>query len=225
MKFKLTEIHPGIFLAEFNSQYDMAMTFLRYQEFYESANPKFKGNQFTIIDFMEWYSKGHKGVFTYPKDWTGFNIPMDVVCQLQRNTTCLGSPPDWNKYDVVMKGIAERIALKRGWLQHGTQKSYIIGAVKGSKGVIKHEIAHALYSIYPEYKKEMDKLYSRLSSENKKYLMGDFKALGYAKSVWKDEAQAYLSTGDYFTSEERKPFANLLNKFIKHLDKSGKKSK
>ena len=66
MKYTLKEIKGGIFLVEFDNQYDLAMTFLRYQEFYES--PKFKGKRFTIIDFMEWYSKEYDGAFTYTKD-------------------------------------------------------------------------------------------------------------------------------------------------------------
>lgn len=53
MKFTISEVKPKIFLFESDNSYDLAMTFLRYQETYESPNPKFRNKSFTIIDFME----------------------------------------------------------------------------------------------------------------------------------------------------------------------------
>jgi hypothetical protein len=41
--------------------------------------------------------------------------------------------------------------------------------------------------------------------------------MGYHKSVWKDESQAYLSNREYLTVTQRKPFVELLNKFTKDL--------
>lgn len=217
MKYTVTQIKGGIFLIEFDNQYDLAMTFLRYQEFYESANPKFKGKRFTIIDFMEWYSKNpkkeHENVFTYPSDWAGFNIPMDIVHQVQVQ---LGIQ-DFNKYDEVMKQIILKIEKKIHKKENGYRtigSNYIIGTLKGNKDVMKHEMAHGFYHVYPFYKLDMDKLYSKLSKNSKQILEGKFKSMGYHKSVWKDEAQAYLSTGEYLTPGERKPFMDLLNKFV-----------
>ena len=43
--FKITEVKPRIFLFEFKNHYDMCMYFMRYQEYYESASPKFRGNK------------------------------------------------------------------------------------------------------------------------------------------------------------------------------------
>jgi len=220
MKYKLREIKDGIFLAEFDNHYDLAMTFLRYQEFYESANPKFKGRRFIILDYMEWYSKNHKGLFTYPADWAGFNIPMSVVFEVQSSYPGMGPIKDFNKYDELMKQIVLKIEKKKERKSNGYRsmgKKYIIGALEGKKSVMKHEIAHGLYHVYPYYKIDMDKLYSKLSKESKKKLEVEFESMGYHKSVWKDEAQAYLSTGDYLTPEERKPFQDLLKKFLKDV--------
>jgi hypothetical protein len=217
MKYTLTEIKDGIFLVEFDNATDLAMTFLRYQEYYESPNPKFKGKKFTIIDFIEWYSKNNGDLFTYPRDWAGFNIPMNVVFEVQSSYPGNGPITDFNKYDELMKQIVLKIEKKKGNKGNGYRaigKNYIIGTLKGKSDVMKHELAHGFYHVYPFYKTDMDKLYSKLSIKSKKELDSKFKAMGYHKSVWKDEAQAYLSTGEYLTPAERKPFVDLLNKFV-----------
>jgi len=212
MKYKLREIKSGIILAEFESPYDLAMTFLRYQEFYESANPKFKGKQFTIIEFMEWYSN-HRldsvGAFTYPTDWAGFNIPSHIIWDVKRLDIL-----DENKYDVEMLNIWNKCNPK-----HVIAGFYLIGTLKGKPEVVKHEVAHGLYHVYPYYKSDMDKLYSKLPKDVKKIINAEFEKLGYHKSVWKDEAQAYLSTGGFTwtTAEIRKPFQELFKKFTKQI--------
>src|SRR3989344_5759404 len=101
MKYSLKNIAQGIYLLNFQSPYDLAMSFCRYQEFYESTNPVFKGKSFSLIDFMEWYSNKNNNrkrsdlkCFTYPDDWAGFNLPSYVF----DNIIELGIP-DMNKYD------------------------------------------------------------------------------------------------------------------------------
>jgi hypothetical protein len=90
----------------------------------------------------------------------------------------------------------------------------LIGTLKGNAEVMKHELAHGFYHVYPFYKLDMDKLYHKLSKKSKQTLEEKFKSMGYHKFVWKDEAQAYLSTGEYLTPGERKPFMDLFNKFV-----------
>lgn len=214
MKYKIKEIHKGIFLVEFEKQYDLAMTFLRFQEFYESANPKFKGKGFTILEYMDWYSNerpGCNGTFTYPTDWAGFNVPLWVAGGT-------GPISDFNIYDQTMKDIINKIEKKHGNLD----KKYILGTTKGNAKVLRHEIAHGLYYVYNFYKLDMDRLYSKLPKEVKSKLENEFKKMGYHKSVWKDEAQAYISTGVSFkapwlTEEMKKPFKQLYRKFTKDI--------
>ncbi len=80
LPFKIKQIKPRIFLFEFTDQYNMNMHFLRYQEFYESPNPKFRNKSFTILEFMEWQAKTEgSGNFTYPTAWSGFNLPSHIV--------------------------------------------------------------------------------------------------------------------------------------------------
>ena len=214
IKYKLKEFIKGILLAEFESRFDLAMTFLRYQEYYESANPKFKGKQFTIIDYIQWYSKNNNNIFTYADDWVGFNIPSLVIDEVQNNLTGKGPIVDKNKYDDVMKSISNKC---RGKV-FTYQSFYLIGAFKGETSIIKHEVAHGLYTVNPEYKERMDKLHSELSPQSKKALEKEFLDLGYHKSVWKDEAQAFLSTGtDCLTATERKPFIKIFKEYTKNI--------
>ena len=48
-------IGEGIYLLEFDTQYALTSTLLRFEESYES--PEYKGNIFTLSEFKRWYSK------------------------------------------------------------------------------------------------------------------------------------------------------------------------
>jgi hypothetical protein len=214
--FEIKEVKPKVFLFEFNNNYDMCMYFLRYQEYYESSSPKFRGKAFDIFDFMKWYSlKFGKGVFTYPDDWNGFNIPGDIIKKVFDLSIPNKTIYDyemfkaWNLCDAESKG----------------EKFYIIGTVKRS-GALNHEIAHAMFYLHPEYKKEMTKLVNALSPEIRKEMNSILKRLGYTPKVYTDEIQAYLATGltDSFGhgfktkwTTERKTFAKYYRKFSKTL--------
>lgn len=163
----------------------MAMHFLRYQEYYECSSPKFQNKSFNLFDFMEWYAQKYgNGSFTYPKDWSGFNIPGKVIEEVIDK-----SIPDINRYDRVMD-----IAYGKCKKKNGSSTFYIIGAL--SKGAtLNHEIAHGLYYLNHEYKKQMNNLISLLPKDITSDMIEWFKSVGYPKKVWKDEMQAYLSTG------------------------------
>lgn len=206
--YKITEVKPNIFLVDFKNYYDMAMHFLRYQEFYESPSPKFKGKSFTIINFMEWYSKDKGGgMFTYPRDWGGFNIPGNIITKVWEKG--IG---DTNKYDTTMFKVASKCKQKSS-----DGNFYLIGAI-GKNAALKHEIAHGFFYTIPEYKKEMTKLVKELKPAFRKSMEKTLKELGYCKSVYIDECQAYLSTGlsDTFKVKlngQDKPFISLYKKY------------
>lgn len=219
--FTIKEVKPRIFLFEFRNHYDMCMHFLRYQEFYESASPKFRGKSFEIFDFMKWYSlKYGKGSFTYPSDWDGFNIPSSVIFDL------------WNKHLISDKNIYD-YEMMQAWRECNAKiyektelavnQFYIIGTVRGNKA-LKHEIAHGLFYLDPDYKKEATKLVKALSPSIRKSLNSTLKKLGYTPKVYVDEIQAYMSTGltgafgdvDQWKNE-RKAFEKLLKQFLKRI--------
>lgn len=215
LRFIIKEVKPRIFLFEFRERYDLCMTFLRYQEYYESSSPKFRGHAFDIFEFMKWYTKKYgKGSFSYPNDWNGFNIPGDTI----KTVWDLG---------ILSKTIYDYEMLQ-AWrecnLSANGEKFYIIGVVKGNRSTLDHEIAHGMFTLHPEYKKEMTKLFNALSPVVKKTLRAGLKKLGYTPKVYTDESQAYMATGlsEAFGDvkqwkKERKPFQKFFKKFSKEL--------
>lgn len=204
--FKIKEVRPQIFLFDFKDNYQMCMHFLRYQEFYESPSSKIRGKAFSIIDFMEYYSKefGY-GKFTYTQDWGGFNIPGKVIPEVHS----LGIL-DLNKYDRAMFDAYTECASKRN-------NFYIIGATKGEINTIKHEIAHAFFQLKPKYKKEMTKLVKALPQSTLDKMYDWLHDHGYVEKVFIDEIQAYFSTGKYPISDARllKPFVDKFEEYYK----------
>jgi hypothetical protein len=211
--FKIKEIKPRIFLFEFKSHYDMCMYFLRYQEFYESPSPKFRNKSFTIFEFMRWYSlKYGKGSFTYPYDWDGFNIPGEIIGKVWD----LGIE-DKNFYDVEMHEAWQECKAKADG-----KKFYIIGVVRGNKA-LSHEIAHGLFYLHSEYKKEMTRLVKDMDPIIRHTVNVNLKRLGYTPKVYIDEAQAYMATGlsESFGqdkwAEHRKPFKEFFKAFSRKV--------
>lgn len=210
-KYTISEVRPRIFLLQFKRRYDLCMTFLRYQEFYESPNSKFRDHSFDLLSFMEWYSFSRKqGHFSYPVDWSGFNIPGDTI----KRVWDLGIL-DRNIYD------HEMLLLYNKFLeQYPDGKFYIIGACKGATVTMKHEIAHGFFFTQPEYKKEMTALVKDLTKPFYKGMCGALKKIGYTPKVYVDECQAYLSTGvpEYFNlkiKNQRDPFIELYDEWFK----------
>lgn len=215
--FKLEEIRPKIFLMSFKEPYDLAMYFVRYQEFYESPSPQYRGKKFELLDFMRWYSfKFGNGVFTYPDDWAGFNIPGDIIKQIWD----LGIT-DRNIYDYEMLQVYRECQKK------SKGDFYLIGVSSEKEEAItlKHEIAHGFFYTTPSYKKEMTQLVKELTPEVRQKMNDELKELGYTPKVYIDEIQAYMSTGlplnpdgsDIYQQleEARKPFIKLYSKYYK----------
>ena len=216
--FELQEIRPKIFLMSFENHYDLAMHFVRYQEFYESPSPEFRGKKFELLDFMRWYSFKHgNGVFTYPVDWAGFNIPGSIIKEIWD----LGIS-DRNIYDYEMLQVYRECLDKSGG------DFYLIGTESKSKEstiTLKHEIAHGFFYTTPEFKKESTKLVKELNPELRQYINGELKELGYTPKVYIDETQAYMATGlpmdddntDNYRQLEaaRKPFIKLFKQYYK----------
>lgn len=208
-KYTVSEIRPRIFALKFKRNYDMCMQFLRYQEFYESPNLKFRDHAFELLDFMEWYSfSKNQGYFSYTVDWCGFNISGEVIKRVWN----LGIS-DRNVYDYEMM-----VLYKKFLSQYPDGKFYIIGAQKDAEETMKHEIAHGFYFTNQSYKKEMTVLVKSLKKTFFKSMCASLKDMGYTSKVYIDECQAYLATGmtPSFTvklKKEREPFIKLYNEF------------
>jgi hypothetical protein len=169
-----TRIADSMFLLRFETQYELASTFLRIQEHHESSN--FSGRIFSLEDYMDWYVERF-GSFTYYEDWSGFNVPSTSFRLFRAG-----------KFDPLSK--KERRLLR---LFHGEPEPfYVIGVAKqGSRENILHELAHALFYTNAAYRRAVQgamRAYDTSSMER------SLARMGYAKHVLQDEVHAYLAT-------------------------------
>ncbi|MCI0527022.1 MAG: hypothetical protein L0Y56_06175 [Nitrospira sp.] len=207
----LEEVRPRIFHLNFETQYEVCMHLLRWAEFYES--PKWAGKNFHLVDFIDWYSKGQgKGVFTYTKDWAGFNIPSGSILELLE----LGIP-DINKYDRFMMEMIRYIRGVAG------DTFYLIGTF-GESTALEHEIAHGYYYLVREYQEEMYSRYHSVPQDTLTAVQRVMSEMGYAAQVYADEFQAYAAAGFHkkmkgVASEEvRKPFIEIFQRHDKEQE-------
>lgn len=183
MNYTLTKVLDRVYLLKFEEHYDLCMTFLRYQEFYESSNPQFRGQKFNLLDYMEWFAKKYgKGVFTYPDFWAGFNLPSSVIAEVWR----VGID-DRNHYDKWMWELHNNLRMEV------KDDFYLIGV--SEDGTIDHEVAHGLYYIDQNFRNEMDRLVESLPSNIYAKICTWLKESDYNEAVFKDEIQAYMATG------------------------------
>jgi hypothetical protein len=194
IEYKIEEVRPNVFAVIVKDHYHRAMLFCRVQEYYESPNPEFRGKNFSIWDYIEWYSKEHRDVFTYTFDWGGFNIPLKTAWDCYEKLKEYESP-----YDSVMDNIISTIELKmfnkkntRNW------NAYIIGADSTESDTFEHEICHGLYATNKQYKELVDEVTISIPFKEYQIFRKNLLDMGYNGIVIDDEIQAYLSTNyDY----------------------------
>lgn len=195
VKGKVKEIRPFIYCVEIDDDYDRAMLFCRYQEFYESPYKRFRGKPFTWMEYMRFYKTSwKKRTFTYPDDWSGYNIPSNVLDKA--NDTFYKE----TEYDEVMNNIYFYCAINAQNKNNGTRCNwYLIGASSKDKGTTNHEIAHGLYFTNKEYKKNVTNLIKNIKPIHYEKLKKKLIKMGYVddKKIIDDEIQAFMSTGLY----------------------------
>ena len=191
------EVRPGVYHVTSDSAFDLAMTFLRPQEFYESDNSKIRGKQFNMIEYIRWYTKRSScSSFNYAGDWGGFNVPSTAVIG---SVYAVLHKEDCNIYDKAMYDLCEEIGKKSpvfyliGTMNKNSEVHRLIDHM--NNGVLDHELAHAFYYINQDYKKACDELIASMSDVTKKRIYKELKNLGYATQVWEDELQAYMVAG------------------------------
>ena len=184
IKYKIKEVKPNIFAVIIKDKYDRAMTFCRVQEYYESPNTKFTGKDFSMWDYMKWYSTNHIG-FSYAGDWSGFNIPFDVLEKCYRNMQKFETP-----YDEIMYKIYWQIQTMKG-----NGKAYVIGADDIKGWTFEHEVCHGLWYTNTEYKKLSKSVLDIIEPNDYVIFRKNLLDMGYTDKVIDDEIQAYLCFG------------------------------
>lgn len=177
--FEVEQIAPDIYHLHFTKGERMADALMRIQEYYES--PKFRGKYFTREEFLDWYKKEKKGM-TYIYNWKeeGFNVPNSAL-----GPFCEGH------FDPLTQD--EQTILD--YFKDNKNHFYIIATAKDSSpGMLNHEIAHALYYLNPEYKKEVDTILSKYDlTAVKTFLTTNPDYASYHEAVLDDETHAYLA--------------------------------
>lgn len=182
----ITEPLENLLHAKFETQMDLAATFIRFQEHYES--PEFKDRIFTLEEYKQWYAanseEGRKtGKFTYYLGWTGFNIPSPVF-----------QPFHDGKFDPLS---GREVRFLNAFKGRGRTPFYVIGTlVDADLEMQKHEIAHGLFYLDVNYQKEiLDILNGLTSIERQKIEHFLANIAGYHPAVFDDEIHAYLLAG------------------------------
>jgi hypothetical protein len=189
------EVAPRIYCVIVDDDYDRAMLFCRYQEFYESPYKKFRNKSFTWMEYMRHYKDAwKKRTFTYPEDWSGYNIPGNIV-EKANNVFYKQT-----EYDQIMNDIYFYCSIDSQNKNDGTRCDwYLIGASSKDLKTMDHEIAHGLYSTNKVYKKIVDTLISNIKPTHYDKLKKKLIKMGYVddKKIIDDEIQAFMSTGLY----------------------------
>jgi len=160
-----------------DSQEELNVAFMRFAEYYESPNKKFRNNIFTVGQLKNWYSITY-GADTYHKDWSGFNIPSKVLIPFLQGL-----------FDPLTKEEQELLSLFR----YRHDDFFIIGAQNES--VLRHELAHALFAHNSKYRYAIDLYVLKHQKELKKisrYILDK----GYCEDVLIDELQAYITDNE-----------------------------
>lgn len=207
IKFTIKKTANRVYAILFDNRYDLAMSFVRLQEYYES--PDYKGKYFTLEEYIDYWSINHgNDSFTYPSVWSGFNIPGNIFAEwvelfLTKNNDIR------DKELQLVKRIKSR--LKRDKVKE--DECYFIGACKSDPNlnkVISHEVAHALYNIDKSYRKSCGKIFEKILQKEEYALKIDnarkrLLEMGYCEEVVFDEIQAYWSTSE--TKDESNPLS------------------
>lgn len=212
----IKEIRPQIFALAIKDNYQRTMLFCRYIELWESPYDEIRNKFFTWEKFMEVYRKENKqDLFTYPEDWDGFGISSDMI---QTGISVFNR--DKGPYDQIMSEIYSYCQNK---FSTPNKRWYLIGTDNYSSTTIDHEIAHGLYEVNDEYRRNCDELIHKIDSNDYETLRKKIVDMGYMddRETIDDEIQAWMSTGlsNGLNTEKLKTYRKEFTDNFKNFDK------
>lgn len=173
---QVKEIAPGIFHVSASTNYQLASTFLRFQEHFES--PKFRGKVFDLPEYKKWYaSQSETENFSYYQDWGGFNLP-DFILDPFRNGE--------------FGALTNKEKALLSYFKQASAPFYIIGISDDSASLastVRHELAHALFYLNKNYREEVRAVLSTVPTRK---IQNYLRRKGYHENSIEDETHAYL---------------------------------
>jgi hypothetical protein len=196
--YSISIIEPRIFAVVIKDKYERGMTFCRVQEFYESPNRKFRGKTFSMWDYMDWYAKKNGKGFSYAADWSGYNVPVEVIVDCYHGSWIDPKKPKVfeTPYDQVMSDILADITHEVG--ASNCLNGYIMGTDRATGDLFEHELCHARYYTDSQYRKLVNSVTKKIKKglpDQYQQLKKNIIEMGYASRVVDDEIQAYMQHG------------------------------
>jgi len=172
--------YPNLLHFDYPNRREVALSFIRIQEFYESKDPDLKWKHFTLEDIIA-KCTDEDGCFDYFTAWSGFNVPGVMVDEFFATFRHLT-----NREEAIYREIHTHVDVRKPY--------YIIGSHGNDKAVFNHEYAHAMYYLNPDYRGDAFESIWGMSDSVKNRIFKKFEKLGYHEDVFEDELQAYLAT-------------------------------
>lgn len=206
---KILKISPKIYYAYTKDPKELGMSFLRFEEFYES--PKFKGKTFTIEHYKDWYKKKYKtDRFDYCSTWAGFNVSWDCFTPF---------------FDGKFKHFSRYEQFLLDYFSSKKIPFSLIGSLKNDKETLQHELSHSFWAMSKAYQKECRKILRTIPPDYLRVLKNSIKNMGYHKSVLTDEAVAYIISDDGIIKEalQYDGWDKIMGRMQKNFDKFAKR--
>jgi len=175
----LNKITDQILHFEAETLKELTLTFCRVQEFYESPHANIREKKFDLFDFI-FTHMDDDGELAYFYSWHGFNFHSHVYGR-------------WLKTKPTLTPL-ERKLVKDIKKNTDSRPFYVIATVKGIGSALHHEMAHAMFFLYEDYKAEVLAAINQIDPELQGAFNRGLYEMGYGEEVFQDETHAYLAT-------------------------------
>lgn len=202
--------HGAIVHATFDTRKELILTLCRPAEFYECASTRLRNRAFTFEQFIDYYLRDNATLNYY---WSGFNIPS---ASLERFFATFDLSPREHQLRRITQPLSKR-------------PYYLIATLAHDRSTIRHELAHAHFSLNVTYRKQATALVRSLPPRTHRAITSKLATWGYAAGVMTDEVNAYMATSGVqwlqshfsgqITASRVAPFAALF-KSISRIDTS-----
>lgn len=198
--YSVSFIRPNVLHIIADTQYDATAMMIRISEFYESSLPSIRYNLFTLDEVQDAYASLNNNEMTYYEDWTGFNIPGDVVMSFYRSYS-QSSFTELSRRELLLHQMLRQHCPQM--VSVDAAQYYLIVTCRGCESALNHELAHAYWYMNSEYRDKMTAMMTACRQpltaigEQLFLLEMNLSEMGYSHDVLEDELQAYMSTSSF----------------------------